>query len=57
MKVWKKYQFLLVLLTMISKNTLNIEFDMSYKKPLTRVTVILLTHRIVRLKTDLSLAV
>ena len=55
--VWKKYQFLLVLLTMISEKYLNKKFDVSYKKPLTRVTVTLLTHRIVRLKTDLSLTV
>ena len=54
----KKYQFLLKLLTMISeKKTLNIEFDVSYKKPLTRVTVILITHRIVGFKTEPSLTV
>ena len=36
----KKHQFLLILLAIISKQTLNIEFDASYKKPLTRVIVI-----------------
>ena len=41
----------------LRKNTLNVEFDVSYKKPLTRVTVILLTHLTVGLKTKLSLTV
>ena len=54
----KKYQFLLKTFNnALKKNTLNIEFDVSYKTPLTRVTVILLTRRIVGLKTELSLTV
>ena len=54
----KKYQFLLKLFKQWSqKNSLNLEFHVSYKKPLTRVTVILLTHRIVGFKTELSLTV
>ena len=48
-----KYQFVLIPSTM----ALNTEFDVSFKKPLTRVTVNLLTHRIVRLKPDLFLTV
>ena len=48
--VWKDISFFSKFWQWSQKNTLNIEFDVSYKKPLTHVTGILLTHRIVGLK-------
>ena len=52
MMVWQNISLFSFLQQWSQKKALNTEFDVSYKKPLTRVTVILLTHRIVRLKTD-----
>ena len=57
MMVWQNISLFSDLQQCSQKKALNTEFDVSYKKPLTRVTVILLTQRIVRLKTDLSLTV